>query len=262
MSARTHSFCGAWCIECAARTWAVTGRAAVVCDDDAVVAAGAIAAPEPGPTRTPRPASIKPIPAATSPRRPSPHSTATTLGPGPAYRRGTGQSSPPGQIGLPDPGSTASRQPERRIDLARRGRPVERVEVQTGSPFGQQLLTQAGGVLDADPPYGVRIVPDSLHPLGELGGEPRAGQLCRALDAAHVEHRHDAGQDLDVTATRGDSLTHGGVVLGVEEHVGDGEVRARATLLDEEVDIAVDVRRAGDASPGTPRPRRRSRRPT
>src|SRR3954467_1576835 len=124
-----------------------------------------------------RPASISTMPAATSHRRLSPHPTATTLGERAGPHSETGQSSPPGQVRPPDLRGTATSEPERRVDLARRGRTVERVEVQPRRALGQQLLAHRRRVLDTDLPYGVRIVLDGVHPFGELYGEPRAGQL-------------------------------------------------------------------------------------
>src|SRR3954449_5889348 len=95
-----------------------------------LTAAGATPLPGPWATTTVSPASISTMPAATSHRRLSPHPTVTTLGERSGPHRETGQSSPPGQVGLQDLGGTATSEPERRVDLPRRGRPVEREEVQ------------------------------------------------------------------------------------------------------------------------------------
>src|SRR3954464_6754769 len=109
-----------------------------------------------------RPASISTMPAATSQRRLSPHPTVTTLGERSGPHRETGQSSPPGQVGLQDLGGTATSEPERRVDLPGRGRPVEREEVQARGAFGEQLLAEPGRVLDTDRPDGVGVVLDGM----------------------------------------------------------------------------------------------------
>src|SRR5687768_8188012 len=68
-------------------------------------------------------------------------------------------------------GSATCGQPERLVDLPSSGRAVERQEVQTRRALRQQLLAQIARILDADLPYGRRIVLDGMQPGSEFGGE-------------------------------------------------------------------------------------------
>ena len=73
---------------------------------------------------------------------------------------------------------------------ARAGGRISRVAVdllsvmkwKPGAPSASRRAAQAGGLVDADLPYGRLVVADRAQPLGQLRRERRPGQLHRALD--------------------------------------------------------------------------------
>jgi hypothetical protein len=71
-----------------------------------------------------------------------------------------------------------------------------------------------------------------------------AAQLDRALKHAQTSDRHDPRDDRHVAALCRDPVPEPEVVLGVEEHLGDGEVGARPALLHEMLGIGLLVGRA------------------
>ena len=81
------------------------------------------------------------------------------------------------------------------VDVAGRGRPVERVEVQPGRPGVEQLLAQLGGDVDPGLANVGRIVARRLDAGDHLGRHLVARQFGHALDPAQRGDRHDAGHD-------------------------------------------------------------------
>ena len=116
--------------------------------------------------------------------------------------------------------------------------------MQAGHPLGEQPLAHRCRVAHADLADGGAVVGDGVQPLGQLRRDTGAAQLLRAVDDPHAGDRHDAGDDRHGTAVRGHPVTEPQVVLGVEEHLGDGEVRPGPALADEVLDVGVQVGRA------------------
>ena len=133
---------------------------------------------------------------------------------------------------------------EQLVDLPGRPRPVQGVEVQARHALGEQPL--------AHPRRRTRRRSAGRRPCrrrARAGRRPAPGgnrapdSSDRALDPGDADDRHDPGDDRHVAAARRDRVAQPQVVIGVEEHLGDREVRARAALADEEVDVGRRARR-------------------
>ena len=115
--------------------------------------------------------------------------------------------------------------------------------MQPGNALGQQCLAHARGVLDADLAYRGLVVGVCPQVLGEASREAAARQQDGSLDAGNADDRHDAGDDRHVAAACRDRVAQPQVVLDMEEHLRDREVRASPDLRDEVVDVRLPAQR-------------------
>jgi len=96
--------------------------------------------------------------------------------------------------------------------------------------FREQPLAHAGGVVHTHLPDRGPVVRHCLQPLPQRRRHPAAAQLKCPLDDPQAGDRHDAGNDRHVAAQGRNPVPQPQVILRVEEHLGDGEVRARPAL--------------------------------
>src|SRR5262245_33724987 len=132
-------------------------------------------------------------------------------------------------------------------DRARRGRLVERIEMNSGSSGAQELGALPRPVLDAEREPGLRIVAGALERLGELRGHGVARQLRDALDLARVRDRHDARHERNADARPARALDEAEVVGVVVEQLRDDDVEAGVDLLLQMPDAHVEVAGLGMA---------------
>jgi len=116
--------------------------------------------------------------------------------------------------------------------------------MQAGHAFGEQPLAHARGVVHAYLPDRGPVVRHRLQPLPQLRRHPAAAELKRPLDHPQAGDGHDAGDDRHVAALRRDPVAQAQVILGVEEHLGDREIRASPALGQEVAHVRVQVGRA------------------
>ena len=116
-------------------------------------------------------------------------------------------------------------------DRARRGRAVERVEVDAGRAVGQQVGALHRRVGDAEVRDRVRLLGAQLELAQQAGRDRRAAHLREAPDLVDVRDRHDARDDRDVDPGVPRAGHEVVVELVVEEQLGDQEARAGVDLL-------------------------------
>src|SRR5262245_3357602 len=132
-------------------------------------------------------------------------------------------------------------------DRTRRGRLVERIEMNSGSSGAQELGTLPRPVLDAEREPGLRIVAGPLERLGERGGHRVARQLRDALDLARVRDRHDARHERHADARSARALDEAEVVGVVVEQLRDDDIEAGVDLLLQMPDAQVEIAGLGMA---------------
>src|SRR5215468_1179882 len=118
-------------------------------------------------------------------------------------------------------------------DRARRGAPVQRVEVDPRRPAPDELAALERRPLDADRPRELVVVLDRREARGELVGDPRAGHRGHAPDPGDAHDRHDAGHDRHADPRRAGALDEREIVGVVEEELRDQELDARLDLAHE-----------------------------
>src|SRR5437773_3606367 len=78
---------------------------------------------------------------------------------------------------------------------------IECVEVDTGNPVIQKIVTLFQGEVNADALDHFRIVFAPLQSTQQFGWKTRApGQLGNAFESTHGGNRHDSGDDRDADA--------------------------------------------------------------
>src|SRR5665213_1315403 len=131
-------------------------------------------------------------------------------------------------------------QPEVLVDLARGRRLVERDEVQARDSLGEQPLAHLARDLKTDRSHSLGIVSKRKQSLREIRWEVITGQEREPFDLTDRCERHDAGNDRNVAASRGNPVTQNEVVVDREEHLRNREVGTRPALAHEVRDVVLD----------------------
>src|SRR5699024_6225921 len=129
------------------------------------------------------------------------------------------------------------------VDLPGGRGAIRRDEVDARRTLGEEPLTHALRVFDTELTHGLGVVAETLETLGQVAGERRARQFLRARDERCAHHREDLRNDGHVTPTGLHPVTQTQILLGVEEHLGDGVVGPRLALAYEVVGIGLHVGR-------------------
>src|SRR5699024_1044495 len=129
------------------------------------------------------------------------------------------------------------------VDLPGGRGAIRRDEVDARRTLGEEPLTHALRVLDTELTHGLGVVAETLETLGQVARERRARQFLRARDERRAHHREDLRNDGHVTPTSRHPVTQTQILLGVEEHLGDGVVGPRLALAYEVVGVGLHVGR-------------------
>lgn len=121
---------------------------------------------------------------------------------------------------------------------------VERIEMQSVGALVEERSRVLGRDLEPDPARCCLIV--GLVEAGEERiGDREAGESAHCVQVFEIGDWQDAGNDRDRDACMVGPPAQPGVGAGVEEELGDGEVRAVALFGGQDIEVLVQAGRLG-----------------
>ena len=111
------------------------------------------------------------------------------------------------------------------------------LEMRTGEQAPAKVARDCGG----DHAARLDVVIEPLEHLGQPGRHLGLAEGGNLGDALEVRHRHDAGYDRHVNASRGRVVAEAQEVVGIEEELGDAAVGAGIDLALQVFEVGLGV---------------------